>query len=267
MNTEFGMLNLIVFTVYKTFFLVPKGYVPILGGAFRLKNNLRNNIQFDYITDDKGDNKSVENYILSEFSSYYYIWKNVSNYSYISLNHYRRFFVSGLLGKFTFLFTRRILPLNQRKIIDILKSKDVIIPKRIIFDESIYQQYSNRHYEQDLQKLRMVFGSKYPSQVNTFDNYINSNKFVPYAIFISSKAFFEKYMNFVFDIYEDLRPLLETDSYDKYQKRVGGFLLERLFGVYLEINNFNLYEMTVINTDIEIKSTLINKIKSIMNSF
>ena len=64
---------------------IPEGRTPIFVGN---GDNIR-----DYLRDNTGDNISEKNPYYCELTAMYWIWKNDSSSKYISIEHYRRFFM------------------------------------------------------------------------------------------------------------------------------------------------------------------------------
>ena len=65
---------------------------------------------------------------------------------------------------------------------------------------------------------------------------------------ITKKHLFDEYMQWLFNILFTLEKRIDISNYDSYQKRVYGFLSERLFNVWIEKNKdrLKIKETTVI---------------------
>lgn len=61
----------------------------------------------------------------------------------------------------------------------------------------------------------------------------NSNKFLPFNMFIMKYEDFTKYCEWLFAVLAEVEPHIPYQYYNPYQKRVFGFLAERLTYVYL----------------------------------
>jgi HPr kinase/phosphorylase len=59
-------------------------------------------------------------------------------------------------------------------------------------------------------------------------------------MFISNKKLFNEYYNWLFDILFELESRIDISEYDDYNKRIYGFLSERLFNVWLEYKNLKV---------------------------
>ena len=60
------------------------------------------------------------------------------------------------------------------------------------------------------------------------------------------REYFNNYMEWLFKILFELEKRIDISDYDNYQARIYGFLSERLFTVWLEKNNLNKKEVTML---------------------
>ena len=69
-------------------------------------------------------------------------------------------------------------------------------------------------------------------------------------MFIARKEIFDSYYNWLFDILFELENRTNLDDYDEYNKRLYGFMSERLFNVWLiKHSELNVQKMPVYNID------------------
>ena len=69
-------------------------------------------------------------------------------------------------------------------------------------------------------------------------------------MFISSKKIYDEYYNWLFDILFELEKRTDTSNYDNYNKRLYGFMSERLFNVWLNHHKeLKIYRTPVYNID------------------
>ena len=84
-------------------------------------------------------------------------------------------------------------------------------------------------------------------------------------MFISSKKIFDDYYKWLFDILFELEKRVDISNYDDYNKRIFGFMSERLFNVWIIKNNINIKEVPVYNTDKKMLPQQIeNKLKKVV---
>lgn len=216
-------------------------------------------IDLGYTRDNTLDNISEKNPYYSELTLLYWIWKN-KNDSITGLNHYHRYFYKNL----------EII--NNKDINHIMNSKDIIIPKKLILKDTVSNQYSISHIPLDYIKCRDVVGELSPEYISSFDKVSSQYVLHPYNMFITNKDILDQYCSFLFPILSELENRIDTRYYDYYQKRVFGFLAERLFTTWIDKNNsLSIEELNVfINKDSIIKQKIKNivttPIKNIINN-
>lgn len=66
---------------------------------------------------------------------------------------------------------------------------------------------------------------------------------------VAKKDVFDNYCKWLFDILFELEKEVDLTGYNAYQKRIYGFLSERLLNVYFEYNDYRVMECGVINTE------------------
>ena len=174
--------------------------------------------------DDTGDNIALKNPYFCELTALYWIWKNDKS-DIVGLEHYRMQFVKGNSL------------LDKKSILAYLNKYDVIVPRAIRFLDSAYQHYCEYHVEDDLLCVRKIINNLYPAYVADFDYLKETNKLHLCNMVISRKSFLDDYCRWLFDILFCLEQEIDITKRDDYQKRVFGFLSERLFNVYLHHNS------------------------------
>jgi len=261
------LLNLIIFSHYNLDFKLPKGYVPILAGADLLDEadfeEVKRKIKF-YLTDADGISVSKMNPYYSEYSSLYNVWKNYDDFDFVSVNHYRRFFIDGLFSKVIFYLFNIFRPLGINKLLKDLDKDQIILARKISFSDSLREQYSTYHYEHDFEVLEKVIENDFHDYFETFRNYTNSKEFYPFNMFILKKKDFFEYMEWIFDVFSIIENQINPDSYDTYQKRVYGYLAERLMPVFFIKNGKKIIEYDVIITSIGFKNRIYNIAKNLL---
>lgn len=212
------------------------GYIPLHVGA-EGKNDL------GFIKDSTDDNISTKNPNFCELTGLYWMWKN-TNSKYIGLCHYRRYFFK----KNSYHTLDKVLKKDEA--LKLLNEYDVIVPKKLkILGNNIRNQYAKFHHIEDYDLCRNIIGEKYPEYIDSFDKISKRKYFYAYNMFIMSKENFNNYCTWLFDILFEVEKRVDITNYSNYDKRIFGFLSERLFNVWLEKNNFKLKELSVYNTD------------------
>lgn len=225
--------------------------------AFQVNCNA-NPIIFDGILQDNTlDNISSKNDNFCELTACYWLWKNIDNIDYIGLCHYRRYF-NFFPNKFSIKPStqKRIskAKLDKHKISTIaveeqknkikadLKKVDIILPKPRKIKISISKDYILNHRESDLIKVKEIILSKYPDFEKSITDYLdNNNMFYQCNMMITSKKIWDDYHNWLFDILFELEKEIIIPE-DTFQKRIFGFLSERLFNLYILHHKFKIKE-------------------------
>ena len=192
------------------------------------------------VRDDLGENISEKNSSFCELTVLYWIWKN-DKHAIKGLSHYRRRFV-----------------INEEKIVDDLKRCDIITPPSWYFRESLESEYSKYHKEKDLKQLKEIVHTVSPEFDNSFSLILRRNELIPYNMCIARKEVLEEYCEWLFEVLFKLELSLQLDQYDAYQRRVFGFLSERLFTVYLEKRSLKRIVSPITSPD---QATMLKRLK------
>ena len=215
-------------------------YHPLFVGGKCGQNSVR------FLMDNTGKHISEKNPSFCELTGLYWAWKNqfFCNSKYIGLVHYRRYFRGNgekLKGK---------IILSEKEILDLLKEYDCIVPKkRNYFIESIYSHYQHAHYVKDLNCTREIISELHPEYITSFDVIMQGRKIHIYNMFVMSSEKASEYCQWLFPILFELEKRIDITQYDNYQKRVFGFIAERLFNVWLVHHQLKFCEIPVVNLE------------------
>jgi len=190
--------------------------------------------------DDYGDNISDKNGNFCELTALYWIWKN-DTHSIKGLSHYRRRFL-----------------INANEILEKMSEYDVIIPTPYYFRTSLREEYKNYHILDDLERTIHIVISKNPEMEPALIHVLEENLLIPYNMWITSECIWNDYCEWLFSILFQLEKEINLTGRNKYQRRVFGFLSERLFTAYIYQNNLKCF---ICPTDIPENSTFIRKMK------
>lgn len=215
-----------------------KMYIPIRVGAALNKDD------FGYVRDDTKDNISNKNKSFCELTATYWIWKNDKS-DIVGLTHYRRYFFKRK-KKMDF---KNIL--NKKDIISILKDYDIIVPNRtFIIKHNAKNSWYKTHIAKDYDLVRDIISEKYPDYLESFDKFSRKKTLYICNMFITRKEIFDDYYSWLFDILFELEKRVDISKYDDYNKRLFGFMSERLFNVWLlNHKELKIKRMPVYNTD------------------
>ena len=197
-------------------------YVPVQVGA-EGKEDL------GFTPDNTGDNISVKNPNYCELTGLYWAWKNL-DCEYLGLAQYRR--------HFTVLRStdrRDVLSLDQAR--EAIHGYDVLLPKkRNYWIETNYKQYIHAHHTIDLTETRKIIEERHPEYIKAYDTVMKRTKGHRFNMFIMKKTLVDQYCEWLFDILFELEKRLDISDYSANDKRVFGFVAERLLDVWIETN-------------------------------
>ena len=195
-----------------------------------------------YIGDDTGENISERNANFCELTGLYWAAHNIDS-DYIGIVHYRRYFASRL-HRFE-RKKRRVI--GHEELNAILATTNVVLPKeRHYFIETNYTQYIHAHHEQDLRVTRAIIERKCPEYLPAYDMYMSKTHGHHFNMFVMKKELLQHYCTWLFDILFELEKELDISSYSTNDKRVFGFVSERLLDAWLITNNIAYEELDVV---------------------
>ena len=224
--------NMIMYMVtHKDVNVIPKGRRPIFVG------DGSNSKLFQ--RDNTGDNIALKNKNYCELTAMYWIWKNEKKAKYVSLEHYRRFFLKP--------GTLKII--NNQELLDILTENDVVTSRLFYFQNSVYDYYCRNHIKSDLDAVKQVIDKKYPEYSKAYTTIMAGNRTAMLNMCAMSKEKFDLYCSWLFDILFTVEEKINLSNRNAYQQRVLGFLSERLLDVWLLHNEINAMRLPIYYLD------------------
>lgn len=196
-------------------------------------------LELGFQGDNTGDHISCKNPTFCELTGIYWAWKNL-DCDYIGLAHYRRHFRSNKQqDKWNSI-------LSTQEAEALLRTTDVLLPKRRnYYIETVYNQYVHAHPAEPLDlalKLAADQGEGYKKAVESMKKRTWTHI---YNMFLMKKDIFDGYCQWLFPILFQVEQEIDISSYSQYDKRVFGFLSERLLDIYLEANGIPYREIPV----------------------
>ena len=91
-------------------------------------------------------------------------------------------------------------------------------------------------------ELIKKFEKYYQDYLNDYEDVLNSKECYWFNMFISRKELADKYFEWLFDILDKAMDEIDFSSYGESQKRILGFLSERLINVYVQKNALKIKE-------------------------
>ena len=221
------MIVKIVIATHKAF-TPPSGesFIPLHVGAAGKPS-------IGFATDDTGENISSKNPNFCELTGLYWVWKNLSDVDAVGLCHYRRFFKVSL-----------------EAIESLLSRTDCVLPrKRNYFIETTYSQYAHAHHAADLDLTREIIAERHPDCLEAFDATMKSTKGHRFNMLVMKRPLLDRYCAWLFDILFELEKRLDISAYSANDRRVFGFVGERLLDVWIRANDIPYAELPVLHTE------------------
>ena len=215
--------------------------------------------ELEWFKDNIGDNISKMNWFFNELTTFYWVWKNYGMKDYVGMCSYRRYFD----------FFDDIDSIEDK-----LKEYDIILPCQTELKPFATNRdhYDGCHNLEDLDLLCNIINIKHPTYKDSVEYMLNHDKIYANNMFIMKREDFIRYCEFIFEIfdeflnirgfktYEDICKYIEDNSEKylkgkgisskiEYQSRLGGFLAERLFTVYIHHNFKKVYEQQMSFTE------------------
>ena len=188
-----------------------------------------------YPGDDTGENISHLNCYYSELTGHYWLWKNCKDLDYIGTCHYRRFLINP---------EEKVLTKAEYELL--LRDYDMVTTKRVILNNSYHFGFSANHNIQALDTAGEVIRDLYPEYYETYHTLVHQNETYFGNMFVTSKALFDEYCEWLFTIFAEVERRIDLDTdEDAYHKRVLGFVSEFLLLVWVRVNGLKVYECKV----------------------
>ena len=194
-------------------------FTPIHVGAALSNADL--GIQRD---DDGQDNISTKNPNYCELTAIYWAWKNLDA-EYYGLFHYRRYLsfmesADTLTTKpyISIRFSERHIGIDQRTIESVIEGVDAVVPRPENVtvnggEQSAYLQYKKDHHIKDLDICLNYIKDKYPN-IAPYVQTVHEPYVYSYNMFVMSRALFEEYCEYIFDVLQHFDTHSDTSGYD-----------------------------------------------------
>lgn len=228
-------------------------FLPIHVGAAISTQNL--GIQRDdELNGEKCDNISEKNKSYCELTALYWAWKNIKkiypDIEYVGLNHYRRFF--NFDNVFARDWNRKPIndvvnyKINYAQLSKFLSNDFGILAKKKIYPYSIAVDYSVSHVSDDLRILAEIVKERYNDYYPQFIKFFYcNNKLAHFNMFIWKYDDFDNYCNWLFSILFEAEKRIDISNYSDVQKRIWGYMAERLLNVYIIKNKIKTVYLPV----------------------
>lgn len=233
---------------HKDFKMDPReGYFPVFVGENAL--NLKKSYASVAYSDCDGKNIHSLNPYYSELTAQYWISKNITDVDYKGLVHYRRFLTDN-----------KGMYLEKNKILETIETHPIILSEKVYSKTTVYETYSRFHNIEDLNMVRAVINEIFPEYINAFDHLMQQHSYHSLNILIAKSELFDCYTDWLFNILFEVQKRI-TIIDDTYQRRVFGFLSERLLDVWITTQNISYKEFPVSMVGQNQSSRIVKSIK------
>lgn len=193
------------------------------------------------LRDDTGENIADKNSSYCELTALYWAWKNLDA-DYIGLVHYRRYFAGRHPARSK---TGRIA--TGAEIEAALEQAPVILPrKRNYWIETTYSQYAHAHHKEDLDTVRQILAEQYPAYLPAFAAVMGRTDGHRFNMMVMRRDLLDAYCTWLFAVLAEAEQRMDIRGYDAYNRRVYGFLGERLLDIWVETNHVPYTELPMV---------------------
>lgn len=192
--------------------------------------------QFYY--DDTGENISSQNPAYCELTGQYWVWKNIKT-DYVGFFHYRRYLYPDPNARCAYCVRKPpILPvlgkLGYAGFPQMIERYDMILPKGENMHISVEEHYAKApwHHRCDMELVQKIVQEWHPQMVGAMKEYLSGTVCYFGNIYIMRWNIFCEYCQWLFPILDEFDQRADVSKYSPQERRVDGYLAERLLGVY-----------------------------------
>lgn len=211
-------------------------YKPLLVGADRGQCTAY------ALCDNTGDNISSRNQNFCELTGLYWIWKN-TNEDTVGICHYRRYFTKRKV------FRKNGLP-DENLLTSILNQYDMILPRKKWFNgRNAKDFYGKYHKIDDWNRMVSVAIRLYPEYEKDIRWFERQKSGYCYNMFATRRNLLDDYCSWLFSILFELEKSTDIGRYSEYNRRIYGFLAERMINIWVHHNILKVFETYLYNPE------------------
>ncbi len=119
-------------------------------------------------------------------------------------------------------------------IVQEVRRGSVVTPKPNHLPYSLRIDYCVHHISEDMETIKAILYEKYNAYAEAYVEAIeNSNLLRPFNMFLMNWVDFNRYCDWLFGILEEAEKRIRIEYYNPVQRRIWGYMAERLFNVWL----------------------------------
>ncbi len=219
-------------------------FIPIQVGAALAESRFPN-----FCFDDIGENISAQNPAYCELTAQYWAWKNVRT-DYVGFFHYRRYLYPDFKTKCVYSVRKKpalhlLKQLGYDDFPRIIAQHDMILPRGENMYMSVEEHYANApwHHRRDLDLVKKIVREKHPQMEQAMEQYLSGTVCYFGNIYIMRWSTFCEYCAWLFPIMKEFDQRADVSHYSEQERRVDGYLAERLLGIYYTYHRHSLKTM------------------------
>ena len=183
---------------------------------------------------------------INECTGLYAIWKHATA-DIVGLVHYRRFFASEWLKE------KHGTMLGKEEILHLMRSFDILVYRLEYFVYPLHVQMRNDLDDDVCDRALEVFedliGKKQPDYLDAYHKVMNGHTFFPCNMLVTRKEIFDDFCAWLFSFLLDAAEQLDMDTYTDGNRRIAGFVAERMLTIWLTKQTLRIKELPVFLVD------------------
>ena len=191
-----------------------------------------------FLHDNTGENISEKNRSYCELTAQYWAWKNCDA-DYYGFFHYRRYLYPKPKAKRPYRIERMptaecLEHLGYENFGSLIKQYDLIVPQGENMYVPVREHYAcaTYHRENDLTLMERIVREGSPEMSEALESYLSGTIHYFGNIYIMRKDVFRDYCGWLFPVLEEFDTRADFEGYSAQERRVDGYLAERLLGAY-----------------------------------
>ena len=195
--------------------------------------------RFDgFVHDDEGENISALNRSYCELTAQYWAWKN-SPAEHIGFFHYRRYLYPEPEAKRAYCIKSApdealLDRMGYARFGELIERYDLIVPIGEDMHVPVREHYAAApfHHGEDLARMEEIVRTLSPEYGEAMEAYLSGTVHYFGNIFIMTRELYHRYCAWLFPLLEEFDRQTDTSAYGPQEKRLDGYLAERLLGVF-----------------------------------